>query len=413
MSGLTDMAIERLEQEICSLCAELSVRLARWLDLVAEFDRREGARRWGFRGSTEWLAWKCGLSRRAARDHVRVARGLVERPMVRAAFAAGELSYSKVRALTRAPADADETELLALARSSTAGRLECTIRGLRRMPSADTEVANAAHARRFVDWSWEPDGSLSVRARLSTEDGAAFIEAIERGAVALYTVASDSPEPLPPLGARHADALAEIARSGAPRAQVVLHVDGPALACTADTAEGRAGEVCRLEDGPAVPSETARRLACDGELAIARPVHTSETDIGGDEQAFDRALDYGRKRRVVPPPLRAALERRDGHCRFPGCERRHDLHAHHIRHWIHGGRTDRDNLILLCRFHHRLVHEDGFTIECARGGGLRFRRPDGRPIPHAHRLPGVAVRRPREYVLRRRARRLGETLAEL
>src|SRR5690606_29279471 len=128
------------------------------------------------RGTAEWLAWQCGLSARAARDHVRVARGLLERPVVRAGFAAGELSYSKVRALTRAPAGEDEAGLVALARESTAAQLERAVRALRRMPSADVEVANAAYERRFVEWWWEPDGSLSLRARLPAEDGAAFVE---------------------------------------------------------------------------------------------------------------------------------------------------------------------------------------------------------------------------------------------
>jgi hypothetical protein len=75
------------------------------------------------------------------------------------------------------------------------------------------------------------------------------------------------------------------------------------------------------------------------------------------------------------------LERRDRHCRFPGCEHRHDLHAHHLHHWAHGGTTSRDNLVLLCRFHHRLVHEDGFTVTRTHDGEFAFRRSDGRRVP--------------------------------
>jgi hypothetical protein len=271
-----------------------------------------------------------------------------------------------VRALTRAPATEDEARLLDLARSSTAGELERKVSALRSMPSAGVDVARCSHARRFVDWWWEPDGSLAVRARLPVDDGAAFIEAIERAAAALHPPVAD--EPPPPLGARRADALAEISLSGAPRAQVVVHVDEAALACTAETADMRRGEVCRLEDGPAIPSETARRLACDGDVITAGP-----DGAGG--------LDYGRRRRVVPAPLRTVLERRDRCCRFPGCERRHGLHAHHVRHWAHGGSTDRGNLVLLCRFHHRLVHEEGFSVESAGGERFRFRKPDGREVP--------------------------------
>lgn len=359
-----------------ALAADLSRGLERWLSLVAEFDVREGAARWGFRGTAEWLSWRCGLDGRTARDHVRVARRLGELPRVRAAFASGDLSYSKVRALTRASEAEDEGELLALAMRSTAGQLERTVRSLRTARSADLAVANEVHARRSLEWWWEADGSLRFQGRVSADDGAALIEALEAGAEALHPASADpdvTPGRRPPLGARRVDALTEIMLSGAPRAHVVLHVDPAALACVATGDQPRRGEVCALEDGPAIPSETARRLTCDGEVVA----------------------DHGRRRRVVSPALRTSLERRDRCCRFPGCARRHGLHAHHIEHWAHGGRTDRDNLVLLCRFHDRLVHEAGFTVAVERGDHA-FRRPDGRLVPEmaptAKRgSPGLAV----------------------
>src|SRR4051794_41356071 len=115
-NDLAELHIDRLEADIAALAAELARRLEQWLALVAEFDRRGGARRWGFRGTAEWLAWHCGLAQRTARDHVRVARVLTERPLVREGLANGELSYSKVRALSRAPGSEDEAGLVALAR---------------------------------------------------------------------------------------------------------------------------------------------------------------------------------------------------------------------------------------------------------------------------------------------------------
>jgi hypothetical protein len=384
MSALTDLPIERLEAEIQQLHGELANRLERWLALVAEYDRRGAARRWGFRSTGEWLAWHCGLSQRAARDHVRVARGLATRPQIRAAFSAGELSYSKVRALTRAPEGEDEATLLETARTSTAGQLERTVRSLRMAESAGLDAANRGHGRRYLQWWWEPDGALGIRGCLPADEGAAFIEVIERAAASLHAApdpADEAPAAPPPIGARRADALAEIALSGARRAQVVVHVDEPALRCTATVAKDREGEVCALEDGPAIPSETARRLACDGDLVHAR--------LSSEGQ-----VDYGRSRRIVPPPLRAALERRDRGCRFPCCERRHDLHAHHIRHWAHGGATDRENLIMLCRFHHRAVHEGEIAIERAGPDRLRFRAAGGRiiePVPRGQPPPAEAV----------------------
>ena len=93
--------LERLETEIVELAAQIHAATCRWLGLVAEFDRREGWKAWGCRSCAHWVAWRCSLSDVAARDQVRVARRLEGLPLVRAAYAAGELSYSKVRALTR------------------------------------------------------------------------------------------------------------------------------------------------------------------------------------------------------------------------------------------------------------------------------------------------------------------------
>lgn len=362
-------ALDALAREIIRVAAEIDARMERWLRLVVDFDRLGGARDLGFRSTAEWMACTCGVSHRAAREHVRVARELVERPRLRRELAQGILSYAKVRAITRAPAGDREDELIDLARRSTAREVEQVVRSLRSAPSSHLDVARRAHERRYLGWWWEEDGSLSFRGRLAGEAAAAFVEAIETGAAAVHPspARSGATHAHPPVGARRADALGEIALSGSPRTQVVLHVDEAALACEATGHEPRAGEVCAFEAGPAVPSETARRLSCDGELVVAA-------------HGADGEVDYGRRRRVVPPPLRTMLERRDQSCRFPGCWRRHGLHAHHVQHWAHGGRTERSNLILLCRFHHRLVHEEGFTV-ARTPGGWRFRCPDGRAVP--------------------------------
>ena len=366
---IEQMSTDRLEADIAYLALEIERCMGRWLELIAEFDRRQGAYAAGFRSTAEWLAHLCALDLRTARDHVRVARRLEEWPVMRDAYAAGELSYSKLRALSRASVEEDERALVAAARESTTALLETKVRSLRSAASSDVDVVNAAHARRYLAWSWDDDGSLRIHGRLGPDEGAALVEALETAAEALHPAPppdADPPMERPSQGARRADALTEMVFSGSPRAQVVLHVDLEALACTAAGGDPPAGAVCAIEDGPAVPSETARRLTCDGE-------------------AID---DHGRRRRVVSPALRTSLERRDGCCRFPGCTRRHGLHAHHIEHWVHGGRTDRENLILLCRFHHRLVHEEGFTV-AVDGGEEVFRRADGRVV---HQVPpGVDV----------------------
>ncbi len=170
---------------------------------------------------------------------------------------------------------------------------------------------------------------------------------------------------------RRADALTTMAEttlrhgpaalSSAERYQVMIHVTAETLS------EGEAGR-SEFECGQRLAPDTARRIACDGSLLRITD------DTAGNP------LDIGRKTRAVPPAMQRALRSRDGGCCFPGCT--HDLFvdAHHIKHWADGGETSLDNLTLLCRRHHRLVHEGGFGIEWIADGALCFTRPDGRVI---------------------------------
>jgi hypothetical protein len=139
--------------------------------------------------------------------------------------------------------------------------------------------------------------------------------------------------------------------------QVVVHVDEKSLR----GGPGRAD----------LPLETIKRLTCDGNL-----IALVEDDRG-------RPLALGRKRRVASPALRKVIVSRDGGCRFPGCHRRHYMDVHHILHWADGGTTDPTNLVLLCSYHHRLLHEGGFSVRFLDDGALEFRRADGRAIPRS------------------------------
>jgi hypothetical protein len=436
-------AIDRLGQEITELASHIHAATCRWLGLVAEFDRRAGWAHWGCKSCAHFISWRCSIAPRAARDHVRVAHRLEGMPLIRAAFAEGRLSYSKVRALARVENVEREEELLSLARHATAAQLETVVRAYRGVV-ATARAAAGGGPERYVTWSHDDDGSLLLRARLPAEEGELVLAALEAAGEsaagcarsecgsaqpdsAAAPIALDSSEPRdrnggsaeppsaaagaaassepleheggsaePPrsVGERRADALVLMADTllahgpsarGGDRYQVVLHVDRDTLAATSD------GERCELADGAPLAPETARRLACDAAIVTLL-------------ERNGRPLSVGRKTRSVPPALRRALASRDRGCRFPGCTNRCAVDAHHIEHWADGGPTSVDNLVQLCRHHHRLLHEGGYSV-ARRGSRFIFRRPDGREIRAVSRAP-----RGRTSMLRETNRRWGGPL---
>jgi Restriction endonuclease len=142
-----------------------------------------------------------------------------------------------------------------------------------------------------------------------------------------------------------------------------------------------------------VSAETSRRLACEASRVVMR--HDGE----------GQGLDVGRRTRTIPPALRRALQARDRGCRFPGCRVRH-AQGHHIHHWANGGPTRLENLALLCRRHHRAVHEEGYRVERDPDGTLRFSTPHGRPIPEVPAPPAVPPDATQALVATHRARGL-------
>lgn len=380
---------EALGDQIAALAADIEAAMCRWLELVAEFDRREG---WFLEGCTScaaWVSWRCGVGPTAAREHVRVARRLHELPSVRAAFSRGELSYSKVRAITRVEDVEHEDELVELARNATAAQLERIVRSYRSAVLAESDAARVLEER-FLALEWEDDGSLRVRGRLPADQGALLMQAVELVAEQLRADAREeapregaSAEAPTRAGARRADALAALAdqalaaqqhgRTGGDRVQLVVRVDADALADGSDGDRHTAG-CCELDNGPPLARTTARRLACDASV-----VRMVERD--------GEPLSVGRKTRSIPPALRRALRARDGGCRFPGCTHDRFVDAHHIEHWADGGATELTNLVHLCTQHHRLLHEGGFRVTAAAHGGFAFRTPDGRLLRTVPRPP--------------------------
>ena len=337
---MATLSLDRLGDEIAELSAHLDAATARLLDLIREFDTREG---WntGFSSCAAWLAWRVGFAPGAAREHVRVARALGTLPLLSHALARGELSYAKVRELTRVATPETEERLLAVGRAGTAAHVERIVRGWRRMDrKAEAREADRQHAGRALHVYPDEDGSVRIRGRLAPEVGALLMQALAAAREALYRRRADqAPEADPPtMEQQQADALALLAESalhhgidpGAPgeRYQVVVHVDAAVLADP-----DQAGQSV-LEDGLRVPAGTSQRLACDASRVVMR------------HDADGRLLEVGARTRTIPPALRRALHHRDPGCRFPGCGVRFGQ-GHHIRHWAQGGPTTLSNLALL------------------------------------------------------------------
>ena len=367
--------IDEIAADICTLAGHINSAHHRWLMLIAEFDRRKGWSDSATQSCAHWLNWKCGIAMGAAREKVRVARALENLPKVSASMACGKLSYSKAREITRVGNSENEDYLLMIAEHGTAQHVENLVRAYRRCQDAE-ELSREARQQqnRALSFRYDDDGSLVLTCRLPAEAGALIMKALD---LAVEDVpAGTSPEPVP-FSARRADALALVAESflahdvldapGTDRQQIVVHV-------AAETLRDRTAGCCEFEQGPSMAAETARRLSCD-----ACVVALIEDDDG-------EPLNVGRKTRTISAPLRRFLNARDKGCRFPGCANSRYVDAHHIKHWANGGETKPSNLLSLCRFHHRAVHEGGFRIEILDDGAFRFVKPNGAAIDSV--MPG-------------------------
>jgi hypothetical protein len=397
MQGRTEspeVPLERLEARICSLAAQLASSTCEWLRLVAEFDRRKGWAQWGLKSCAHWLSWSCSVSAQAAREYLRVAKALEDAPLIRDAFAAGRLSFSKVKAVTRVVGLINEQTLLDQALLHTAAQLERVVRAFRKTESAGPSRQEGRKAR----WFWDDDGMLVFTARLPADEGAMLVAALRMAEQSL-SESPESPEAQEKSAnsqtienaadavvalAQNALAAGPVDSSGDDRHLLVLHIDAEVLGESSRELSGsdqQSERRCHLEDGPGLDLPTAERLICDAAVMAVVRSSLGPTLMG-------EPLRLGHKTRKISPALRRALRIRDGGCQHPGCHRRRHLQAHHVVHWKDGGPTNLENLVLLCRFHHMQVHEDGVTVAFASPvdggattGGWVFHRPDGVPIP--------------------------------
>jgi hypothetical protein len=420
-SGDTAQRRERaveVERRLCELAAHTHAAMAELSRLAADFNDLEGWVGEGIRSFSHWVTLNAGFAPHTGEELLRVGEALRTLPHIDAAFAAGRLSFDGVRELSRVATAEDEDLWLDMAASASGAQLARICRACRRVLDLDTPQHDQEQLRRRGVWThFEDDGMLSLRALLLPEEGALMHAAMEVAvreaeaanaapptepagppaapADALQSVAAASdavPDPADePWAARRADALVAICEHALASDGARLRVDPAALpmlvhvdvgVLTGQDPEGRR----YLDGGPVLSAATIRRLGCD-------------TTVIAITERDGIPLDVGRRRRILPRRLRRALQGRDRTCRFPGCAVPSPrTHAHHIEHWADGGPTDLGNLLSLCHFHHRRLHDGSYIVRAHPDVGLVFERPDGRPIlrPTLSVDPGV----PREEALR-------------
>jgi hypothetical protein len=366
---------EQLEADLVELERAARVLQAERLRRITEVDRRGEFRRDGYLSISSWLANRLRIGVQAATAEVRSARALKEMPLTRSALAGGEVSGQAVRLLVRAreahPVEfsRDEEVLLDGARRLRVRDLYRAVEHWRQAIDAagTAEEEELRFHRRFLHISPTLYGTVRVDGDLDPETGHSVITALN--AVQDADARGEGRPDVRSAGQRRADALGELCRQwlgSSRRPKVAGERPHMSVVVDADTLAGKGSARSEFESGEPLHPDAARRLACDA--VITRVLTTGRSE----------PLDVGRRTPVVSPVTRRALVIRDRHCTFPGCERPVEwCDAHHVWHWADGGPTSLSNLILICRPHHRSLHQrDGFRVEMV-DGRPRFFRPDG------------------------------------
>ena len=355
---LEALPVSSMANDMSQLLQHMNACQAEFMRRMMRFENGGGYYGTGTFGTKGWLHYKCNLAYSAASDQFEVARQLGALPATTQAFADGEISYPHTAMIARAAEklgdrmDANaESILVNAAKELDPLRLRRLILTLRHQLDADTVLADAneAHDRRFLSLSQTLDGVFYLNGRLDPEGGATLQTALN--ALSGPPVYDDQRTPKQ----RRADALVELTHQHLDRGDLP-EVGGqkPHLSVIVDMstlAKEPGSPAAELEWGEPVPAETARRLACDA--AITPVFMGSESD----QPRADRTT------RTIAGSQRKALAVRDRGCRFPGCDRPPAwTDAHHIHHWADGGNHQMPNLVLLCRRHHRMVHEEGWRV---------------------------------------------------
>jgi hypothetical protein len=400
MFGTMDLVVDgasiaEVEGEIAQVCGVMNAAVGRLVGLIAqvlEVGAWEGA---GIRSAEQWVAWKCGVSPARARSLVTMARRLRELPDTKAAMDAGELCEDQVSVICRhAPAGIDG-QAAELARSATVVQLRRVL-GSHAFETDKASDPPAAEEVRRANFGHDDEGSWTLSAQLTADEGALVEKALAVARDELFRAGEHEPGPKPaPSDISWADALVAIAaRSLAPGAECRPHHDRHLVLLHVDTSPDGAPDG-HLHLGPGLSDGLRRFISCD---ARVRPVIETR----------GRPVSVGRAFRTVPDRTRMVIEERDRGCRFPGCERSRWLHIHHVEHWEDGGGSDTANLLALCQRHHRLHHlgrlgisgnaddPDGIVFTDERGRRLDAAgrpAPPGRPPEEAARDLGLPIGR--------------------
>jgi hypothetical protein len=371
--SLPELPDARIEEDFAELQRAVELLEAERLRRLSEIDRRRIFERDGHLSAAAWLAATFKVTWGSARQSVRVARALEEMPTTRRALDDGDLSMSAVRLLVMAREadptafERDEAQLVEAARIHSMNDLQRVAaywrQAVEREHSLDGD--DKLRERRRLHASVSFLGMVRVDGDLDPETGETLLTAL--GAVLDAESRSRSQDDVRTPAQRRADALAEICRQwldmadrpavAGERPHVTVTIGASALQNASTTSE--------FDHVGSVDPETARRLACDA--SVMRVVMAGRSE----------PLDVGRRTSVVPPAIRRAVVVRDRTCRFPGCDRPHAwCDAHHVVHRAGGGQTALANLVLMCRRHHRMIHEGGFRLELWDGRPI-FKRPDG------------------------------------
>lgn len=345
--------IDRIHRDISRLQREL-------LEALVALEGTDSWEEDGAHDMAHWVTMQLGVSRWKAERWLASGRALRTLPATADAFERGELGIDKVVELTRFAEFDDEDVLVGWARTVASGAIR-RIGDLRAREAIQAEAV-AAERERWLQYRYADGGRrFQLDAELPGVAGAVVASALDRLGEQIPRMPDEGSEHL--VGTRRADALvalcsAQLADDPDPdRATIVVHAE-------LDDLLGGDGNAL-IEDGPVIGGTTLHRLLCNARVQ-AVVEHPGGT-VGG----------VGRLTREPAPWMMRQLRHRDGNCRFPGCDARRFTQAHHIDWWSRGGRTELDNLVLVCAFHHKLVHEHGWELNRDDEGELVWVRPQG------------------------------------